>query len=133
MDSKSSGRLLILEDDPGVGNMIRIMAGVSGMDARVVAQVERFFAVLDEWGPTHIALDLVMPEMDGIQVLAALGNRKCAAHIIITSGMGSRMLDAARRVASEQGLHVVGVLAKPYSNAALRALLVPAAADSTAS
>jgi EAL domain-containing protein (putative c-di-GMP-specific phosphodiesterase class I) len=107
--------------------MIRIMAGASGLEARVVGQADQFFAVLDEWEPTHIALDLVMPEMDGVQVLAALGKRKCAANIIITSGMGSRVLDAARRAANEHGLHVVGVLAKPFSNAALRALLLPTA------
>jgi EAL domain-containing protein (putative c-di-GMP-specific phosphodiesterase class I)/DNA-binding NarL/FixJ family response regulator len=117
------GRLLIFEDDPRVGNMIRMIAAASGFDAHVVTHAERFFAEVDSWQPTHIALDLVMPDMDGVQVLGELGKRGCTAEIIITSGMGSRVLDAAGRSASEHGLRVVGVLAKPFSAAALRALL----------
>jgi EAL domain-containing protein (putative c-di-GMP-specific phosphodiesterase class I)/CheY-like chemotaxis protein len=123
---QSRGRLLIFEDDPGVSNVIRIIATASGMEARVVVQSERFFAAVDSWRPTHIALDLVMPDMDGVQVLGELGRRKCSADIIITSGMGSRVLDAAGRSANERGLNVVGVLSKPFSAQELRALLAPA-------
>lgn len=125
MGAQYRGRLLILEDDPGVGNVIRIIAQASGLDARVVVQPEPFFDAVDSWRPTHIALDLVMPDMDGVQVLGELGRRKCPADIIITSGMGSRVLDAAGRSASERGLHVVGVLSKPFSAGALRELLAP--------
>jgi EAL domain-containing protein (putative c-di-GMP-specific phosphodiesterase class I) len=82
-----------------------------------------FFTALEEWHPTHIVLDLVMPDMDGVQILAELGARKCTADIIITSGVGSRVLDAAGRSARQHGLHVVGLLAKPFSPAALRTLL----------
>jgi EAL domain-containing protein (putative c-di-GMP-specific phosphodiesterase class I) len=116
-------RLLILEDDPAVGRVIHRVATASGHDARVVTQPEQFFRALEEWQPTHIALDLVMPDMDGIQILAELGVRKCSADIIITSGMGARVLDAAGRGAREHGLNIVGLLAKPFSPAALRALL----------
>ncbi len=116
-------RLLILEDDPAVGRVIHRVATASGHHARVVTQPEEFFRALDEWQPTHIALDLVMPDMDGIQILAELGERKCTADIIITSGMGARVLDAAGRGAREHGLNIVGLLAKPFSPAALRALL----------
>jgi EAL domain-containing protein (putative c-di-GMP-specific phosphodiesterase class I)/ActR/RegA family two-component response regulator len=117
-------RLLILEDDPAVGRVIHRVATASGHDARVVTQPEQFFKALEEWHPTHIALDLVMPDMDGIQILAELGVRRCTADIIITSGMGARVLDAAGRGAREHGLNIVGLLAKPFSPAALRALLL---------
>ena len=129
MAALHQGRLLIFDDDPRVGNMIRMIAAASGYEARVVAHAERFFAEIDSWQPTHIALDLVMPEMDGVQVLGELGRRQCTADIIITSGIGSRVLDAAGRSASEHGLHVVGVLAKPFSAAALRGLLRARTAD----
>jgi EAL domain-containing protein (putative c-di-GMP-specific phosphodiesterase class I)/FixJ family two-component response regulator len=117
------GRLLILEDDPGVGKLIQHVAVAGGHEARIVTQPEPFFAALDQWKPTHITLDLVMPELDGIQVLAELGERGCTAEIIITSGMGARVIDAAGRAAREHGLQLVGVLVKPFPAAALRALL----------
>lgn len=105
--------------------MIRMIAAASGFDARVVSQSERFFAEIDAWQPTHLAIDLVMPDMDGVQVLGALARRQCSADIIITSGMGSRVLDAAKLSAREHGLRVVGVLSKPFAAASLRAMLVP--------
>lgn len=124
MRSVYNGRLLILEDDPSVGSIIRMIAITSGLEARVLSHPEEFFHALNEWQPTHIVLDLVMPEMDGVQVLAELAARQCPANIVIISGMGNRVLDAACRSANERGLNVVGVLAKPFSAAALRTLLV---------
>lgn len=123
MTPEHRGHLLILEDEPGVGRVIHRVAIASGHDARVVTRPDQFFTALEEWQPTHIVLDLVMPDMDGIQILAELGVRKCTADIIITSGMGARVLEAAGRAAREHGLHVVGLLAKPFPPAALRALL----------
>jgi CheY-like chemotaxis protein len=73
--------------------------------------------------PTHVAIDLIMPRMDGVEVLARLAACPCAARIIVTSGVGSRVLDSARRFVAEHGLNVVGVMSKPFSPAAFRALL----------
>jgi EAL domain-containing protein (putative c-di-GMP-specific phosphodiesterase class I) len=101
-----------------------MIANASGVGVRIVSSPEPFFRTIDEWHPTHIALDLVMPEMDGIEVLVQLAARACRAKIIISSGMGSRVLDAAHRSASARGLDVIGVLAKPFSAAALRKFLL---------
>lgn len=69
-------------------------------------------------------LDLVMPTMDGMQVIARLAKLSCRAKIIITSGVGSRVLDAAGRSAAEHGLDIAGVLAKPFSPSQLREMLL---------
>jgi EAL domain-containing protein (putative c-di-GMP-specific phosphodiesterase class I) len=119
-----SGRLLIFDDDPGVGNIIRLIAEKSGLAARLVTHPEDFFRAVGEWRPTHITIDLVMPDMDGVQVLVELAARKCKANVIITSGMGGRVLDAAGRSANDHGLNIVGVLAKPFGTAAMQELLL---------
>jgi CheY-like chemotaxis protein len=72
---------------------------------------------VDEWHPTHIAVDLVMPEMDRVEVLVKLADRKCRAKIIIASGVGTRVLDAAGRSANEHGLNISGVLPKRFHRA----------------
>jgi EAL domain-containing protein (putative c-di-GMP-specific phosphodiesterase class I)/FixJ family two-component response regulator len=123
--SASSGRLLILDDDPAVGAFIGSTAAMSGFDARAEADPSAFFRLLDDWLPTHIALDLVMPEMDGVEVLVELAHRKCKAQIIITSGIGGRVLEAAARSAHEHGLHIAGVLTKPFLVSALTNILRP--------
>ena len=132
-----SGRLLIFDDDPGVGNIIRLIAEKSGLSARLVTHPEDFFRAVGEWRPTHITIDLVMPDMDGVQVLVELAARNCKANVIITSGMGGRVLDAAGRSANDHGLNIVGVLAKPFGTAAMQELLLqpagPGAAGARAS
>lgn len=122
--SVSRRRLLILDDDPLIGQTITAIAALAGLEMRYTPRPEEFFQAVEEWRPTHIALDLVMPEMDGVQVIRRLALRGCEAAIIITSGVGTRVLDAAGRLAAEHGLNIVGVLAKPFTPARLRQLLL---------
>ncbi len=117
------GRMLILDDDLSVGQTMALVAESTGMEARCVTGPEEFFRALEEWLPTHIVLDLVMPEMDGVEIMRCLAERDCRAEIIISSGVGSRVLDAARRSAAEHRLAVIGVLAKPFMPATLRGFL----------
>lgn len=119
----SQNRLLILDDDAMIGQTIRAIAESAGLVARFTSSHTEFFAELESWQPTHIALDLIMPEMDGVQVLGELAKRGCIASIIVTSGVGHRVLDAAGRSASEHGLSIAGVLSKPFSPSALRSML----------
>jgi EAL domain-containing protein (putative c-di-GMP-specific phosphodiesterase class I)/ActR/RegA family two-component response regulator len=118
------GRMLILEDDLHVGKAIKAIAESGGLESRLLTDPDGFLSMVDDWEPTHIALDLVMPEKDGMQILAELANRNCTSKIIITSGMGIRVLDAAARAGEARGLNIIGVLAKPFSAAALRTLLI---------
>lgn len=117
-------RLLILDDDPLIGQTIQRIAEFAGLGVRFTTDPEEFFRFVDQWQPSHIALDLVMPEMDGVQVMTRLAERGCRARIVLTSGVGSRVLDAAGRSAAEHGLAIAGVLSKPFSSVALRNLLL---------
>ena len=117
-------RLLILDDDPMTGETIQRIAEFAGLEVCFTPDPDRFFELLHNWQPTHIALDLVMPTMDGMQVIARLAKLSCRAKIIITSGVGSRVLDAAGRSAAEHGLDIAGVLAKPFSPPQLREMLL---------
>ncbi|HEY0963982.1 MAG TPA: EAL domain-containing response regulator [Pseudomonadales bacterium] len=116
-------RLLILDDDPLSGQTIGNVAVLAGYDVEVTDNHTDFFRLLESWQPGIIALDLVMPGMDGVEIIAELARRRSVAKIIITSGVGGRVLDAAGRTASERGLHIAGMLPKPFSPAALRELL----------
>lgn len=121
-------RLLILDDDPSIGATIALMAQSSHVECRYTSVAKDFYAELQSWQPTHIALDLVMPDQDGIEVLHHLAELGCRASIIITSGVEGRVLEAAQRSAKEHGLNIAGTIAKPFSLAALRGLLAQAPA-----
>lgn len=116
-------RLLILDDDLLVGGTIALIAESAGWACKSTDEPHLFFSLLESWQPTHIALDLVMPKMDGVEVMVELSRRACTAQIIISSGVGSRVLDAASRSAAEHDLNIVGILSKPFKPSMLHALL----------
>ncbi|MDO9478062.1 MAG: EAL domain-containing protein [Pseudohongiella sp.] len=120
---KPPARLLILDDDPLTGQTISNIAVLAGVDALYTDDPREFFRLCKDWDPDFIALDLVMPRMDGVQVMVELARLNCQADIIISSGVGGRVLDAAARSAAEHGLKISGVLPKPFSPARLRELL----------
>lgn len=117
-------RFLILDDDQMTGSTIRNIAEFAGVSVEFTDNPRQFFELVESWNPHFIALDLVMPGMDGMQVIAELGRRSCAAQIIVISGVGSRVLDAAGRSVTEHGLNFRGVLPKPFSPTQLRELLL---------
>ena len=71
------GRLLILDDDLAVGQTLALVAEDVGVQSRVTTSAIEFFAAVDQWNPTHIAVDLVMPDMDGVEVMRLLAARGC--------------------------------------------------------
>ncbi len=123
----TTGRLLIIDDDPAIGETISLIARRAGLETMATDTPDAFFEAFASFEPTHIALDLVMPQMDGVELMAQLAKRQCQARIIITSGLGSHVLDAVGRTARENGLTIAGILSKPFTPAALRELLDVAA------
>jgi EAL domain-containing protein (putative c-di-GMP-specific phosphodiesterase class I)/PleD family two-component response regulator len=117
------GKVLVLDDDVLTGKTIQKIAEFNDYDARLATEPEIFFSLYSEWKPDYIAMDLIMPKMDGMQIIDELARLKCTSAIIITSGIGKRVLDAAMRSAQGHGLHVLGVLSKPFNTAALKQLL----------
>ena len=115
--------ILILDDDAAVGQTIQWIAESLGFEAEFVTRPEEFFKRLDQMSPDIITIDLVMPELDGVEIMRLLAERKCRAKIVISSGMGSRVLEAAQRSASQHSLDILGVLPKPVSKDALRVLV----------
>ncbi len=116
-------RLLVMDDDPQVAATIAVIAEDIGFEVETVVEPALFFTLVDDWEPTHIALDLNMPQMDGVEVIRALGQKQCRARLLITSGMGRQVLESASNAARERGLSINGLLPKPFTPADLRALL----------
>lgn len=106
--------LLVLDDDMAVAQTIAFVAERLGFTVFCFDAPEPFFDAVRLRHPSHIALDLIMPNMDGIEVLRELTVMHCQAGLILTSGMGFKVLESARATASERGLSILGVLAKPF-------------------
>lgn len=119
-----TNRLLILDDEQTIARFIGSVADSLGSASVVTTTGSQFFEKLKSCSPTHIVLDLIMPDMDGVEVMERLAHQNCRASIIITSGVGGRVLDAATRTGREQGLNIAGTLAKPFTAKRLREVLL---------
>ena len=73
--------------------------------------------------PDIVLCDLNMPEMDGIQFIESLGRIAWDGSLILLTGEGSRLLDAATQLARSLGIYVLGALCKPLDPAQLREML----------
>lgn len=117
------GRLLILDDDAMVGQILQMAAKGAGFEARWCELPQDFFNAVAGWQPTHVSVDLLMPEVSGLEVLRQLAAIGCRARVVISSGLGDGELQAALDECRALGLDMAGVLPKPFSLAAVRALL----------
>lgn len=118
------GRLLVLDDDELVGQILCLGAQAAGFESRLCTAVAEFLDALAPWGPSHVSVDLTLPGSSGSEVLRALAAAGCRARVIVCSGAGGSTVEQALAEAQALGLAVAGALNKPFTLAALRALLL---------
>jgi EAL domain-containing protein (putative c-di-GMP-specific phosphodiesterase class I) len=109
----TGGSLLVIDDDIDVGELVISAAQSMGIQCRATADAGELASLL---GPdvSLILLDLMMPGMDGIEVLRMLGKLQCRASIVLMSGINKRVIDTAEKLAAALGLRIAGHLQKPF-------------------
>ncbi|MDT8311515.1 MAG: EAL domain-containing protein [Methylophaga sp.] len=116
-------RLLILDDDLLIGRAISGIAEFIGLDVQLTTDFDNFINMLLDWQPSHLMIDLIMPDKDGVEVLGELASRDIECQLILTSGAGEQLLQAAARSAAAHGLNVLGLLPKPFNPKHFRELM----------
>jgi CheY-like chemotaxis protein len=105
-----SCRVLVVDDDAGDRQVaVRTLAS-RGYVVETAANGREALEHIESGGsPRVVLLDLMMPEMDGAQFLAALRERglREAVRVVLLTGVASRQLRAL--------LGVEGCLFKPYT------------------
>ncbi|NKN33470.1 EAL domain-containing response regulator [Marichromatium bheemlicum] len=118
-------RLLVVDDSPGVCDLIRDVAEDLGYEVQTVMARDDFEAVFTAVDPTLITLDLQLTGGDGIEVLRYLADYGSTASIIVISGFDTRVVSSALRIGQTHGLRMLGSLRKPFSVQDLERLLLP--------
>ena len=116
------GTVLLLDDDALVARTVQAIVASTGFRLVACTTADAFFDLLDT-GPDCVMVDLVMPDMDGVEVIRRLAERPAPPPVILYSGSAPDVLEAARRIAYERRLEVLGALRKPFVPDALRDLL----------
>ena len=116
-------RVLIIDDDPAVATLLVKFATDSGYEALVGTSNDKFEPLVLQWQPTVIAIDIMMPGRDGLELLHALSGIGFQGAVIIITGADGVYLRAARSLAQGNGLHTLGVLQNPFRLSEFRDLL----------
>jgi EAL domain-containing protein (putative c-di-GMP-specific phosphodiesterase class I)/CheY-like chemotaxis protein len=106
-------RLLVIDHEPAVGRLIKNAAEDQGFEVVLTEDPATVVKTARGWFPTVVILDLKMPDIDGIQLLRGLAEDKCAAHVILTSGVDDDIVNTAMQLGRDRGLKMSGVLHKP--------------------
>ncbi|MEM8799888.1 MAG: EAL domain-containing response regulator [Pseudomonadota bacterium] len=111
----ASKTLLILDDQVSVAELVADVAEGCDVKPEITNTFEHFQKKLAAYSPDFIILDLVMPGVDGVEVLRFLSQKKCQADIILMSGCDQKVLNTARTLGRGQGLSIIGTLQKPIN------------------
>jgi CheY-like chemotaxis protein len=114
MARRASGpaRLLITDDEPTDRRVLRWLAEACGCTVREASGLDEMTAIMRDWQPDLMVLDLVMPEADGIETMRHLKRMQCPVPLLlITAFHGVRK--PAYDLASAYGLNVIDVIGKP--------------------
>jgi CheY-like chemotaxis protein len=117
-------RLLIVDDEPRFAAFVGRVAEPLGYEVEVTNHGRDFQAAYLRKRPDIVVIDMVMPEIDGNELILWLVEQRCAADIIIITGYHPDYAVNARLLAEFKGLRSVVTLSKPISVTRLREALV---------
>jgi two-component system KDP operon response regulator KdpE len=66
---KAKSKILVVDDERAILNVLSIRLRISGYDVVTAPGGEEALALIDETHPDIMLLDVIMPEMDGFEVL----------------------------------------------------------------
>jgi len=125
MNKNASIRILLVDDEP---LLLKLLArkltdlGFTSITACSSGAAALVSIDSDQVPPDLIVSDLNMPEMDGIEFVRHLVERRFAGSLVFLSGEDERTLQSAEKLARTHTLSVLGSLRKPVTPEALRAL-----------
>jgi DNA-binding response OmpR family regulator len=106
-------RLLVIDDEPALADYVARAADLCGYEPAIADGDQDFREQFTADPPALVALDLGMPDSDGVQLLRFLAEQRFEGPVIIISGFDRRVLDSAFRLGEALGLNMAGQIEKP--------------------
>lgn len=111
--SNSKKRVLIVDDDPSIRQIVRVLLERDGVHADIAEDGERATAMLRGGDYGVVLLDLLMPRLDGHGVIAYMREHHIETPVIVISSVGDAASDLDPQL-------VRVVLQKPFEARDLR-------------
>jgi DNA-binding response OmpR family regulator len=123
-------KILVVEDDPLVADAIRTLLDSRGYEVEVAHDGKEVMSSWQNISPDLIITDMVMPELDGVNLIRSIRASHPSLPVIAISGVGPESGALYLKFASLIGANVT--LQKPFNSrdllSAVSGVLAPAAA-----
>lgn len=117
-------RILIVDDEPDLSSFVAEVAEEAGYETAEANDPWKGLEYLSQNEVDVIALDLLMPQMDGIEFIRHLAQRYYVDQgLILMTGFDKSILKAAEQTAKERKLQVHATVTKPVRMAELMTTL----------
>ncbi len=117
-------RLLVLDDEPEFCEYVRKVAEQENYIVKTLQDSREFEALYESFNPTLIVLDLVMPNIDGIEIIQWLSSKERPVHVVLATGYNPRYAMMADKLAMGRSKHLkISPIAKPVRVNTLRQIL----------
>lgn len=83
-----SARVLVVEDQGDLADLLAHNLRLEGFDVRTVGDGREVMPLVGAWSPDLVLLDLMLPGLDGFEVLRALRGHRTDLPVIILSARG---------------------------------------------
>src|SRR6186997_1877316 len=96
--SKRRRRVLAIDDEPAMTEWLKMVIEAEGYEVRTALIGTRGEEIFKQWRPDVVVSDLMLPDLDGIQLLRRLKEIDPAPEVIVISGQGtiSRAVEAGQ-------------------------------------
>ncbi|MFP4032903.1 MAG: response regulator [Desulfococcaceae bacterium] len=118
----NSPQILLVDDEPIVGNRLKNGLEKMGCDVEVFKDAEAALARIREKKIDIVITDIMMPEINGLEVLETVKDVDPDIRVIIITGFATSEM---AREAMEKGAY--DIIAKPFRPVDLRAMVAKAA------
>jgi len=115
--------LVVVDDEPQICEFITDVARANGYQTHACRNLDALCSVFKDARIDLLLLDLHMPDHDGVEVLRMLAGIEHSPPVLLMSGEGRSVLEAAQRLGKQLGLRMLGIVEKPIELETLETML----------
>src|SRR3990172_1820077 len=89
MSLKRKRRILAIDDDPAITEWLKILLEHAGFDVRTALIGTRGEEIFKTWRPDGVVTDMMLPDVDGIELVRRFKQLDPEAEVIVITGQGN--------------------------------------------